>query len=101
MKDIKTEIWKPINGYEGLYEVSNLGNVRSLDRYIETEKGKCFRKGRMRKSFISNAGYKIVSLCSKKYLVHDEENRFSVGDKVTIVEDRPISKRKSWQVVYK
>ena len=38
---------------------------------------------------------------SKKYLVHDEENRFSVGDKVTIVEDRPISKRKSWQVVYK
>ena len=70
MKDIKTEIWKPINGYEGLYEVSNLGNVRSLDRYIETKKGKCFRKGRMRKSFISNAGYKIVSLCSKKYLVH-------------------------------
>ena len=70
MKDIKTEIWKPINGYEGLYEVSNLGNVRSLDRYIETKKGKCFRKGRMRKPFISNAGYKIVSLCSKKYLVH-------------------------------
>lgn len=26
------EQWKPITGYEGLYEVSNLGNVRSLDR---------------------------------------------------------------------
>lgn len=24
------EIWKPIEGYEGLYEVSNLGKVRSL-----------------------------------------------------------------------
>ena len=28
------EIWKPIDGYEGLYEVSNHGNVRSLDRYV-------------------------------------------------------------------
>lgn len=26
------EIWKPILGYEGLYEVSNKGNVRSMDR---------------------------------------------------------------------
>jgi hypothetical protein len=28
------EIWKPIIGYEGYYEVSNLGNVRGLDRYV-------------------------------------------------------------------
>ena len=27
------EIWKPVVGYEGLYEVSNMGNVRSLFRY--------------------------------------------------------------------
>jgi hypothetical protein len=27
------EIWKPINGYENFYEVSNLGNVRSVNRY--------------------------------------------------------------------
>ena len=26
------EIWKDIDGYEGLYQVSNLGRVRSLDR---------------------------------------------------------------------
>lgn len=29
------EIWKPIAGYEGRYEVSNHGRVRSLDRVIE------------------------------------------------------------------
>jgi hypothetical protein len=28
------EIWKPVSGYVGLYEVSNLGTVRSLDRII-------------------------------------------------------------------
>ena len=28
------EIWKPIEGYEGLYEVSNLGRVKSLERYV-------------------------------------------------------------------
>ena len=32
---IDKEIWKEIEGYEGLYEVSNFGNVRSLDRLVE------------------------------------------------------------------
>lgn len=29
------EIWKDIEGFEGLYQVSNMGRVRSLDRYIK------------------------------------------------------------------
>ena len=33
------EIWKEIKGFEGLYEVSNLGRVRSLDRYIKHWRG--------------------------------------------------------------
>lgn len=28
-----TEIWKPVPGYEGLYEASDLGRIRSLDRF--------------------------------------------------------------------
>lgn len=28
------EEWKPVVGYEGFYEVSDWGNVRSVDRYI-------------------------------------------------------------------
>lgn len=32
---MKTEQWKSIKGYEGLYEVSNLGRVRSLDRLVK------------------------------------------------------------------
>lgn len=33
--DIPTEVWKPVVGYENLYEVSNWGNVRSMDRVID------------------------------------------------------------------
>ena len=36
------EVWKPIEGYEGLYEVSDKGNVRSKDRTIIYNNGKKF-----------------------------------------------------------
>ena len=36
---------------------------------------------------------------SKKYLAHDETKRAKLGDKVEIVECRPISKNKSWILV--
>lgn len=31
---MENEIWKPIQNYESIYEVSNLGNVKSLDRIV-------------------------------------------------------------------
>ena len=30
------EIWKDVNGFEGFYQVSNLGRLRSIDRIITT-----------------------------------------------------------------
>lgn len=33
-----------------------------------------------------------------KYMAHDPQNRCRIGDKVRIVESRPISKRKRWQI---
>ncbi len=35
----------------------------------------------------------------KKYHVHDENNSFKVGDKVSIIESRPISKTKRFKVI--
>ena len=44
------EIWKDIKGYEGIYQVSNLGNVRSLDRYVPHWRGgKRLIKGKVKK----------------------------------------------------
>ena len=43
--------------------------------------------------------YKKFIKRSKKYLAHDEANQFKIGDVVSIIESRPISKRKRWVVV--
>jgi small subunit ribosomal protein S17 len=41
---------------------------------------------------------KIIRM-SKKYKVHDPENACSIGDKVKIMETRPLSKEKRWRLV--
>ena len=43
--------------------------------------------------------YKKFIRRTKKYAAHDEGNLFKVGDAVSIIECRPISKRKRWTVV--
>lgn len=43
--------------------------------------------------------YKKTIKTSKKYKVHDEENRASIGDVVKIMETRPLSKDKRWRLV--
>jgi small subunit ribosomal protein S17 len=43
--------------------------------------------------------YKRAFKKTSTFMVHDEENRCKVGDRVRIVECRPISKRKHWRVV--
>ncbi len=43
--------------------------------------------------------YKKIIRRSKKYHAHDENNEFNVGDNVSIIETKPISKLKRWRVV--
>ena len=54
------EEWKNIIGYEGLYEVSSYGKVRSLDRY---DNRNCFRKGKVLSPAKDRYGYLFVVLC--------------------------------------
>ena len=44
--------------------------------------------------------YKKIISRSKKYHAHDEKNEFKVGDIVSIEESKPISKLKTWKVLY-
>lgn len=43
--------------------------------------------------------YKKRVKVSKKYKAHDEKNECKIGDKVRIMETRPLSKEKNWRVV--
>lgn len=69
---MENEIWRPVVGYEGLYEVSNFGRVKSLAR--ETNNQYC-KEDRILKLKSSKTGYLSVGLKSpgekqKLYLVH-------------------------------
>lgn len=71
------EIWKPIPEYEGIYEVSNFGNVRSVDRYLDCKiknVNKHLWKGRIISQQKRKDGRLTVALYShskrKRMLVH-------------------------------
>lgn len=61
------EEWRPVVGYEGLYEVSDCGNVRSLDTFVRTKGGVLrLAKGRIRKLQRDDDGYMRVELYGGK-----------------------------------
>jgi hypothetical protein len=78
------EEWKTIRGYEGFYEVSDLGRVRSLDR---TDCGGYKRRGRVLKPGTKAHGHKFLILCGRD---GSKRNRH-IHDLVltTFVGDRP------------
>ena len=43
--------------------------------------------------------FKKVMKARKKYNAHDENNKFKIGDKVSIIESKPFSKNKKFQVM--
>ena len=63
--------------------VSNKNNKTIVVNVVRKFKHKTYNK------FISE---------SKKYHVHDEKNQAQVGDRVTIMESRPYSKKKTWML---
>lgn len=65
------EIWRPVVGYEGLYEVSNTGLIRSLDRFVGNRNR---IKGKILSIQIEKGGYCSVALSKygkmKRYKIH-------------------------------
>lgn len=60
------EIWKDVDGYEGIYQVSNMGRVRSLDRVIRIKEGNKLyervERGKIMSQKIQNTGRLQVAL---------------------------------------
>lgn len=58
------EIWKPITDFENSYQVSNLGNVKSIDRFFfcKSKNTPKLFKGKILKQRLDHNGYSVVNL---------------------------------------
>ena len=68
-----TEKWKPIQGTDDIYWVSNRGRIKSIDRMVHhntSTSGLQFRQGQIIKTTIGSIGYPVFNMLGKQYYVH-------------------------------
>ena len=80
MNDATPEHWAWIPGFDGRYQVSDAGNVRSVSRYVITGHGKTWKPGRILKPHLSHKNrpgvdYLQVWLCRDGYEVRQKIHR--------------------------
>lgn len=63
------EDWKPVVGYEGRYEVSSLGRVRSLDRKTAHKAYTAYREGKMLCQSPDKDGYMLLRMCKGRCII--------------------------------
>jgi len=88
------EIWKDVLGYEGLYQVSNLGNVKRLANKIWIEKHKGYYRTypeEILKPILSPSGYYHVNLYKNKKLKTFRINRLVLTTFNRIPKDNEVS----------
>lgn len=84
------DVWKDVIGYEGLYQVSNLGNVRSLDREIApNNRVPYWRKGKICKQSKSNLGYMTVGFTVNNVKVSKYVHRLVAEAFIDNINDYP------------
>lgn len=61
------EIWKDIKDYEGLYQVSNYGKIKSLSRKVNDYRGGIVKKEKLLTPTDNGKGYQIIGLCKNNH----------------------------------
>lgn len=90
------EKWKDVPGYEGMYQVSDFGRVKSIDRLTKNKWGSFFLKGKILKQYSNKQGYFQVKFCKnrneKTYFVHRLVLKSFVGDSILVVNHKDFNK---------
>lgn len=100
------EIWKDIHGFEGRYQISNMGRARSCDR-ITFDRGKgidLIKKGKILSLVLGNGGYLVFNVhdnyiqrihrvhrCVAKDFIENPENKYAINHKNGIKTDNAVS----------
>ena len=64
------EVWCDIAGYEGKYQISNCGRIKSFPKFIKRAKGSYYTKEKVLKCTLDNYGYPCVNLYSNGNVRH-------------------------------
>ena len=85
------EVWKDVVGYEGIYEVSNFGRVKSLERYEPCRNGHlCFRKEKILKGQISQYGYRRFQLRKNGKVFSTSSHRLVANSFICNTDNKPF-----------
>lgn len=99
------EVWKDIYGYEGLYQVSNYGRVKSVEKIVKGKSGsERLLKEMILKQREDKGGYLIVSLCKEGKVKLHKVHRLVAKAFIPNLENKPtvdhINGNKKFNVVW-
>ena len=77
--------------------MSERGSRRTLDGVVVSDKMDKTVVVRVER-LVKDPRYKKYVRRHARFMAHDEENNCGIGDRVRIIEHRPLSKRKRWKV---
>ena len=66
LEDLEGEVWKDIQGYTGLYMISNYGRVKALEKYVHIGNYKHKYKEIIKREYFVRCGYLCVSLSKER-----------------------------------
>lgn len=90
------ENWKPVYGYEGLYEISDKANIRSVDHDMVSKAGSHIHiKGQPMKTYVNENGYRVVRLSKEGKSKIERVHRLMMLTFVGPDPDRPIVNHKN------